>query len=34
MADIFDDIMNFGSDAFNYLTDTDDGLISDVGDVA
>ena len=33
MTDIFDDIMDFGSKSFEYLTNTDDGLISDVGDI-
>ena len=33
MTDIFDYIMDFGSKSFEYLTNTDDGLISDVGDI-
>ena len=30
MTSFIDDITNFGSDAFSYITDTDDGLLDDV----
>ena len=31
MADFFDSILGYGEKAFDYITDFDDGLVSDVG---